>query len=126
MSTEATGAKGTSLMPARSAETEGALLTAAVAAATAAAAYGVKHALAKRGISIPDKDLETADEREQRETAPAIPMLDTVWELASHALLPAAENAAEAAGRWVAANAPPVVRDRLVRRFVRAFDEHAD
>lgn len=112
-------------MPSRSAETEGALLTAAVAAATAAAAYGVKHALAKRGISVGGGEVDRVDDREDDETALAIPMLDSIWDLASHALLPAAENAAEAAGKWVAANAPPVVRERLVRRFVQAFDENA-
>jgi hypothetical protein len=108
-----------------SAEKEGALVTAAVAAATAAAAYGVKHALERSGISLTGDDTEALQERDDQDASPGVPFLDTIWEFASSALLPTAEDAAHAAGKWVATNAPPVVRDRIVRRFVQAFDEHA-
>jgi hypothetical protein len=34
-----------------------------------------------------------------------------------------AEEAAAAAGRWVAEEAPDVIRDRLVRPFIQAFND---
>jgi hypothetical protein len=42
---------------------------------------------------------------------------------ASHALVPLAEGAAEAAGRYVAEHAPDAVRDKLVPRFIEAFEK---
>jgi hypothetical protein len=48
-----------------------------------------------------------------------------VWDSASDTLLPHAEDAAEAAGRWVAENAPDVIRERLLPRFIEAFTDAA-
>ena len=45
------------------------------------------------------------------------------WEAARDALLPAAEDAAEAAGKFVAENAPDIVRERIVPRFIESFNE---
>jgi hypothetical protein len=45
------------------------------------------------------------------------------WEAARDALLPAAEDAAAAAGTFVGENAPDVVRDRIVPRFIESFNE---
>ena len=41
---------------------------------------------------------------------------------ASHALLPLAENLAESAGKYVAENAPDVVKERVVPAFINAFE----
>jgi hypothetical protein len=45
------------------------------------------------------------------------------WEAARDALLPAAEDVAGAAGAFVAENAPEVVRDRIVPRFIESFND---
>lgn len=45
------------------------------------------------------------------------------WEAARDAILPAAEDAAAAAGTFVAENAPDVVRDRIVPRFIESFND---
>lgn len=45
------------------------------------------------------------------------------WDAARDALLPAAEDAAGAIGTFVAENAPEVVRDRIVPRFIESFNK---
>src|ERR1051325_3020533 len=45
------------------------------------------------------------------------------WEAARAALLPAAEDAAGAAGEYVAQHGPDVLRERIVPRFVDSFNE---
>jgi hypothetical protein len=45
------------------------------------------------------------------------------WEAARDALLPAAEDAAGAAGEYVAQHGPDILRDRIVPRFVDSFNE---
>lgn len=45
------------------------------------------------------------------------------WEAARDALVPAAEDAAGAAGAFVAENAPEIVRDRIVPRFIQSFND---
>jgi hypothetical protein len=45
------------------------------------------------------------------------------WDAARDALLPAAEDAAGAAGAFVAENAPEIVRDRIVPRFIESFND---
>jgi hypothetical protein len=52
-------------------------------------------------------------------------LLSTVLRSASGSLLPLAEEAADAAGRWTAENAPEVVRDRIVPRFIESFNDAA-
>ena len=49
----------------------------------------------------------------------------TVWSAASDALLPMAEDAAEAAGRYLAEHGPEVVRERILPRFIEAFKDAA-
>ena len=44
------------------------------------------------------------------------------WDAARDSLLPLAENAAGAAGKYLAEHAPDVVRDRVVPRFIDAFN----
>jgi hypothetical protein len=45
------------------------------------------------------------------------------WDAARDALVPAAEDAAAAIGSFVAENAPEVVRERIVPRFIASFNE---
>lgn len=118
-------------------EKDGALATAAVAAAAGVAAYGLRRALTSNGGStslVPRRDDD--DDREYDEDddgeegsggglARGSSLLSTVWDSASGSLLPLAEEAAEAAGRWTAENAPDVVRDQIVPRFIEAFNDAA-
>jgi hypothetical protein len=39
--------------------------------------------------------------------------------------VPLAEQAADAAGKWVAENSPDLVREHLVPRFIEAFQDAA-
>ena len=45
------------------------------------------------------------------------------WDRAQEVLLPMAEKAASAAGNFVAREAPDVVSERLVPRFIEAFNK---
>ena len=85
------------------AKKEGALAGAAVSAAVAAAVYGLRKAHENgrpRGVSLVLTALDSAPD----------------------SLLPLAEAAAEEAGRWLAKNSPALVRDRLLPRFIDAFE----
>ena len=115
-------------------EKDGALATAAVAAAAGVAAYGLRKALTSNGgptSLVPgrnDDDREDDDEaRSPAEVGLARggSLLSTVWESAAGSLLPLAEEAAEAAGKWTAENAPDVVRDQIVPRFIESFNDAA-
>jgi hypothetical protein len=86
---------------------------AGAAVATAAAAYLVKRALAGTGRPALAADPED-------EPARSLPV---ILESAPDMLLPLVEHAAEAAGRWVARNAPELVRDQLLPRFIGAFTD---
>ena len=112
-------------------EKDGALATAAVAAAAGAAAYGLRKALTSgNGTSLvpgrnDEDDGDDAEEGENGGGSRGGALLSTVWDTASTSLLPLAEEAAEAAGKWTAENAPDVVRDRIVPRFIEAFNDAA-
>ena len=108
-------------------EKDGALATAAVAAAAGAAAYGLKKALegSGGGSSLLPRGRDGGGDDEDGEGSRGGSMLQTVWDSASDTLLPHAEDAAEAAGRWVAENAPDVIRERLLPRFIEAFNDAA-
>jgi hypothetical protein len=49
--------------------------------------------------------------------------LIAAWEAAQEHVLPPAEEAMEAIGRYLATDAPDVLRDRLVPRLVEAFED---
>jgi hypothetical protein len=107
-------------------ETEGALATAAVAAAAGAAVYGLRKALASRdsAAALPARD-ERADREDWGEglRSHAGSLLSTVMDSVSGSLLPLAEEAADAAGKWVAENSSDVARERVVPRFIEAFND---
>lgn len=102
------------------AKTDPALVGAVISAALGVAAYAFHKASAGNGdgLSLLQHDEEARDERRRpRSDSLAV----TVLESASDSLLPLAEAAAEVAGRWTAKNAPALIRERLLPRFVDAF-----
>jgi hypothetical protein len=116
-------------------EKDGALATAAAAAAAGAAVYGLKKALASGGNGKTSRgehedddyenDGDDGDERENGGGSSAGGFLESVWESASDAMVPLAEEAADAAGKWVAQNAPDLIRERIVPRFIESFQDAA-
>jgi hypothetical protein len=90
------------------AKKEGVLAAAAVSAAVAAAVYGLRKAYAENGRLHSGSSLVVA-----------------ALESASDSILPLAEAAAEEAGRWAAKNSPALVRERLLPRFIDAFEAAA-
>lgn len=126
-------------------EKGGALATAAVAAAAGVAAYGLRKAMTSGGgmtSLVPhrendddDDDREDDDgeergggkERNGSGSGQGIgsSLLATVWDSAAGTLVPLAEEAADAAGKWTAENAPDLVRDRIVPRFIESFTDAA-
>ena len=98
----------------------------AAAAATGAAALAARKVMSGRGEGSSNGSSNGGSPKEKSgEGEPSI--LNTVlsggWEAARDALLPAAEDAAGAAGEYVAQHGPDVLRDRIVPRFVDSFNE---
>jgi hypothetical protein len=111
-------------------EKDGALATAAAAAAAGAAVYGLRKALASgdsgnTSRSEHDDDYEDDGDEGEESGMRGGGMLQSVWESASDSLVPLAEQAADAAGKWVAENSPDLVREHLVPRFIEAFQDAA-
>jgi hypothetical protein len=115
-------------------EKDGALATAAVAAAAGVAAYGLRKALTSGSATslVPSRgdedDGEDGEENGDGNGGGGLrgsSFLATVLDSASSSLLPLAEEAADAAGKWTAENAPDVVRDRIVPRFIESFNDAA-
>jgi len=109
-------------------EKDGALATAAAAAAAGAAVYGLRKALksgdngkSARSGHDDDADGDGSEEGGMRGGG----MLQSVWESASDSLVPLAEQAADAAGKWVAENSPDLVREHIVPRFIESFQDAA-
>ena len=71
------------------------------------------------------EDDEDGEERNGGGLARGGSLLSTVWDSAASSLLPLAEDAADAAGKWTAENAPDIVRDHLVPRFIESFNDAA-
>ncbi|HZC75221.1 MAG TPA: hypothetical protein VE220_04535 [Gaiellaceae bacterium] len=116
-------------------EKDGALATAAVAAAAGAAVYGLRKALASSGSGtsslVPGRGDGHEDDDDDGEDGDGGggsrggSLVSTVLESASSSLLPLAEEAADAVGKWTAENAPDVIRDRIVPRFIESFNDAA-
>jgi len=107
-----------------------ALKAAAAAAATGAATYAVKRIRSHDG----GKSSGDGDERDEGSgkssrgksgSSPSIlaSAAATSWEAAADALMPMAEDAAEAAGKYLATHGPEIVRDRIVPRFIEGFND---
>jgi hypothetical protein len=109
-------------------EKDGALATAAVAAAAGVGAYALRKALTSGSATslVPERNGHGDDDDEgDGGSRGGSSLLSTVLDSASSSLLPLAEEAAEAAGKWTAENAPDVVRDRIVPRFIESFNDAA-
>lgn len=98
----------------------------ALKAATAAAAAGAATLAVKKVMSSRHDDSDEGDRPRKSKRSGSSDLLASAgasaWEAASGALVPLAEEAAEAAGKFLAEKSPEVVRQRIVPRFIEAFN----
>lgn len=109
-------------------EKDGALATVVVAAAAGAGVYALRKALASGGGSsnaLARRNGDDEGDENGNGGGSRSALLDTVWDSASDAVLPMAEEAADAAGKWLAENAPDVMRERIIPRFIESFSDAA-
>ena len=97
----------------------------AAAAATGAAALAAKKVMSGRGEGSngSSSNGDTPERQGGGEGSILNSVLSGGWEAARDALLPAAEDAAGAAGEYVAQHGPDILRERIVPRFVDSFNE---
>jgi len=102
-----------------------ALAAAAAAAAGGAATYAVRRALASDGKSESESRGNGSSGNSRSSGASSIlsSAATSGWDAASGVLIPMLEEAAESAGKYVAEHGPDIVRDRIVPRFIEAFNE---
>jgi len=102
-----------------------ALKAAAAAAATSAATIAVKKMMSHESGSNGRRDssAEKNDDGERNVSTLLSSVGSSAWEAASGVLIPMAEDAADAAGKYLAEHGPEVVRDRIVPRFIEAFND---
>ena len=96
-----------------------AVKAAAAAAATSVAALAAKKALSHRGSNSGNGG--SASRGDAGSVLSSV--LSGGWDAARDALIPAAEDAAGAAGEYLASKGPEIVRDRIVPRFIESFNE---
>jgi hypothetical protein len=97
-----------------------ALKTAAAAAATGAATIAVRKALSHDGGSKGEHRSESGSGKGSQGMLSSV--LSSGWEAAADVVIPIAEDAAGAAGKYVAQHGPEVVRERIVPKFIEAFE----
>ncbi|TML66422.1 MAG: hypothetical protein E6G13_13460 [Actinobacteria bacterium] len=106
---------------------------AAAAAATGAATVAVRKVLSRdqshsNGSSNGSSDGDGEESKTSRSGGGSL--LTSVasggWDAARDALMPIAEDVADAAGKYLASNGPDVVRERIVPRFIQAFNNAND
>jgi hypothetical protein len=105
-------------------------LAAAAAAATGAATYAVKRALSHESD---DADGDESTERttsgksrsSSKSNSPSLLASAAAggWDAARDALVPIAEDAADAAGTYLAKHGPDFVTETIVPRFIEAFEK---
>lgn len=101
-----------------------ALKAAAAAAATGAATFAVRKALSHEGHGGGGDDGNGSKPKQGQGSGSILSnAASSAWDSASEVVLPMAEDAVAAAGRYLAERAPDVVRERLVPRFIEAFNE---
>ncbi len=93
--------------------------TAALAVAASAAALAAKRMFSDQSQPRPDQDRAS---RARSDESLLGSMLVSGWCAAQDSLLPVAEDAAAAAGEFVARSAPDVVSERLLPRFISGFE----
>jgi len=99
-----------------------AVKAAAAAAATGVAALAAKKALSGRGGENGEAKNGGSSGSGSSDSVFSS-MVSGGWEAARDSLLPMAEDAAGAAGEYVAKSAPDVIRERIVPRFISSFNE---
>ena len=100
-----------------------AVKAAAAAAATGVAAIAARKALSHRGTSDGQSQNGGSASRGEGGGSMMSSVLSGGWDAARDALLPAAEDAAGAAGEYVAQNGPDFLRERIIPRFIDSFTE---
>jgi hypothetical protein len=102
-----------------------ALKAAAAAAATTAATIAVRKALSHdgNGDSEASHGRNGFGQQQPRSSSMLSSAAATSWSAASGVLLPMADDAAEAAGKYVATHGPEILRDRIVPKFIEAFND---
>ncbi len=103
-----------------------ALKAAAAAAATGAATFAVRRMLSHDGHGSDADDAREGDrstsKRGSGNTSSVLSSaVSSAWDAASDMVIPVAEDAAAAAGKYLAKHSPEVVRERIVPRFIEAF-----
>jgi hypothetical protein len=98
-----------------------AIRAAAIAAATSATALAAKKAFSGREGSESGEKRRSG--RSGDEESMVGSMIASGWHAAKDSLLPFAEEAAGSAGEYLAHNGPEVVRETLVPRFIRGFEQ---
>ena len=106
-----------------------ALTAAAAAAATTAATYAVRKRFSHEHESDDERSgangSSNGSKSKKKKDAPGLlsSAAATSWDAASDVLLPLADDAAEAAGKYVATHGPEVIRERIVPKFIEAFED---
>src|SRR5919197_1266285 len=98
----------------------------AVKAAAAAAVTGAAAMAARKKFSSNDKSGNgsgTPATKGRGSSTLLTSIASGGWDAARDAVLPLAEDAAGAAGTWLAKNGPDIVRDKIVPRFISSFNE---
>jgi hypothetical protein len=96
----------------------------AAAAATGAAALAARKVMSGRGGGSNGQSSNGGTPQGQGGEGSILnSVLSGGWEAARDALLPAAEDAAGAAGEYLAQHGPDLLRERIVPRFVDSFND---
>jgi hypothetical protein len=100
----------------------------AVKAAAAAAVTGAAAMAARKAFTHSNGSSSNGDRTpEKKGKGGSSTMLTSIasggWDAARDAVIPLAEDAAGAAGTWLAKNGPEIVRDKIVPRFITSFNE---
>ena len=98
-----------------------AVRAAAIAAASGATALAAKKAFSGRGSSSGD-DGESKPARKSDDGSVLTSVLTSSWDSARGSVVPMLEDAATHAGEYVAKNAPEIVSETLVPKFIRGFE----
>jgi hypothetical protein len=99
-----------------------AVRAAAVAAVTGATALAAKKAFLGGGDRSETRG-RTASRRSGADESLFGSMLASGWDAARDSLVPFAEDAAGAAGEYLARHGPDLFRETLVPRFIRGFEQ---
>ena len=95
---------------------------AAIAAATGAAALAARKAFSARDQSTESGEKSGSQKKSSQGQSTIAAMATSSWSAASHTILPFAEEAAGAAGEWVGSNAPDIVVETILPRFITGFE----